>query len=163
MLPCGLAQQRERRNLTLSSKFNRLRVLADRFSKRAIWRKGMSLPENTLVFHGYVKREDKQWVAVCVDLNIAAQGDTKEEAVSVCAEMIDDYLSYVCETHADELDKFIPRFAPPELIAEFTSAMMETLHAASRQRDKSAPSVGFEAAPIQVHNFDVDPSRLCAV
>lgn len=123
----------------------------------------MSLPENTLVFHGYVKREDRQWVAVCVDLNIAAQGRTKDAAVTACAEMIDDYLSHVCEAHAHEMDKYIPRLAPPELIAEFTSAMMETLHAASKRRTKAAPGTTQGRATIQVCNFDVDPSRLCAV
>lgn len=70
-------------------------------------------------FRGYTKKEGQVWVAVCIDLNIAAQGATSDEATRECQEMIDEYLLYVCSTYPKELHKYIPRPAPQELIEEW--------------------------------------------
>lgn len=79
-------------------------------------------PDNTnVVFRGYTKQEQGQWVAVCIDLNIVAQGDTPDEAKEECRELILAYLKYIAEKHSNELAKYIPRLAPREMIDEYNS------------------------------------------
>ena len=76
-----------------------------------------------IVFRGYAKKEDDLWVAICIDLNIAAEGDTSEEAVHTCIELITEYLEFVCKEYPDKLNKYIPRPAPQEFIDEYYQLM----------------------------------------
>ncbi len=71
------------------------------------------MPKSGLVFklRGYIKPEGKHFVAVCVDLNLAGQGDTPEIAMSSMLEAIETYLDYLTE-HPDEISKRLPRKAP---------------------------------------------------
>lgn len=70
-------------------------------------------------FRGYTKRENGHWVAVCIDLNIVAQGASPEEATQTCAEMIVQYVDHVVSNYPDRLNEYIPRLAPPEFLAEY--------------------------------------------
>ena len=103
-----------------------------------------------IFFRGYTKRENGRWVAICVDLNIAAQGSTFEEATQKCGELISSYLSYVKSKYAKSLHNYIPRLAPDEYLEEFNSILNRSL--ASRKSLQGG----------QLQRFDVDPLSLTA-
>jgi predicted RNase H-like HicB family nuclease len=65
-----------------------------------------------IFFRGYTKKENNHWVAICIDLNIVAQGATAEEAQTECLDLITGYISYVCKNHPNKIDQYIPRQAP---------------------------------------------------
>ena len=72
-----------------------------------------------MIFKVLAKKEDDHWVAICIDLNIAAQGDTSEEAVHTCIELVEEYLEFVYEEYPDQIHKYVPRPTPQELIDKF--------------------------------------------
>ncbi|OGB66085.1 MAG: hypothetical protein A2Y94_09355 [Caldithrix sp. RBG_13_44_9] len=80
-----------------------------------------------IVFRGYAKKENQRWVAICIDLNIAAQGETSKEAIKTCYELIEEYLEFVCHEYPNQLHKYIPRPAPQEFIDEYNSLMRPVL------------------------------------
>jgi hypothetical protein len=47
---------------------------------------------NELILRCYAKREANEWVAVCVDLSLAAQGDTYDEARKKLDAQIREYV-----------------------------------------------------------------------
>lgn len=72
---------------------------------------------------GYTKKEGNQWVAVCIDVNVVAQGKTLDQATAACFDLVTEYVSYVCSKYPDEVEKYIPRLAPRELIEEYDSIL----------------------------------------
>ncbi len=72
-----------------------------------------------IFLRGYVKEENRHYGAVCIDLNIVAQGNTPDEATEQCHELIIDYLSYICDEYPDRIEEFVPRLALAELIEEY--------------------------------------------
>lgn len=90
-----------------------------------------------IVFRGYAKQEEDIWVAICIDLNIAAQGNTVKEAMDTCSEMISEYIEFVCKQYPDKLGKYIPRPAPKEFIEEYNQMMKLII---GKEESKKIPS-----------------------
>lgn len=98
------------------------------------------------ILRGYAKCiSEDEWVAVCLTLNLVAQGRTKREAMNKLSTLCEEY---VCDAlRNNELDKWIPRRAPLHFYIEYwmsQCAMM--VHKAKR------PLVTFsEAKQIPQH------------
>lgn len=58
------------------------------------------------------QEKDKSWFAVCIDLNLLAQGDSVEEARKKLHLMIADYLTEALTIDEKYIDDLIPRKAP---------------------------------------------------
>ena len=65
-----------------------------------------------LLLHNLIEKEGDLYSAICLELNVASQGETIEEAKKNLQEAVELYLEDVIES-GDEQD-FIPRPAPME-------------------------------------------------
>lgn len=70
-----------------------------------------------LLLHNLIERDGDLYAAICLELDVASQGETPEEAESNLKEAVELYLESAYED-GDEKD-FIPRPAPPELWIRF--------------------------------------------
>ncbi|MCK4796508.1 MAG: hypothetical protein KAT05_03960 [Spirochaetes bacterium] len=111
------------------------------------------MQEKKYVFRGYSKKENGHYVAICIDLNIAAQGATRKEAIDECMELIKGYAQYICDEYPDQFEKYIPRLAPQDLIDEFNSIMSKSLQAEAKKKTIRSGSA--------INNFDFQPENLC--
>lgn len=102
-----------------------------------------------IIFRGYIKEELGHWVAVCVDLNIVAQGETPDEARKECQALIISYLEYVCEEHPDDFHLYMQRPSPQEFIDEFNMIFSRAL----KPQKRSQPS-------SDLQYYDIEPSQL---
>ena len=73
-----------------------------------------------LLLHNLIEKEDNLYSAICLELNVASQGETVEEAKNNLQEAVELYLEDVIESR-DERD-FIPRPAPMEEWVKFFKA-----------------------------------------
>jgi len=73
-----------------------------------------------LVLHNLIIKEDGLYAAICLEFDVASQGETVEEAEANIKEAVELYLEDVYESR-DEKD-FIPRPAPPELWLKYFKA-----------------------------------------
>lgn len=73
-----------------------------------------------LHFHSVVEKEDELYSAVCLELNVASQGKTVNEARKNLQEAVELYLEDVFE--AGDEKEFIPRPAPEEEWLKFFTA-----------------------------------------
>lgn len=111
--------------------------------------------EAEVSFRGYTKKEGKMWVAVCIDLNLVAYGKTPDVARNECFSLIHEYLRYVCEEHPSEIEKYIPREAPDELMNEFYSILAQRFKPKQTSKRESKPS-------RMVSDFSVKPESIQA-
>lgn len=109
----------------------------------------MNKPDAELTFRGYVKQDGDVWVAICVDLNLAAQGKTAEEAITECFSMIEEYLDYVVDKYPDKLNEYLSRPAPPELMTEYNSAMAARIIPRSEADSPTGFTYPFNLPPPQ--------------
>ncbi|MCP5191010.1 MAG: DUF1902 domain-containing protein [Pseudomonadales bacterium] len=65
-----------------------------------------------LVIRCYVKRAHDQWVAVCVDLCLAAQADTQHEAKEKLMAQIYSYVEEALTVDKEFADELLNRKAP---------------------------------------------------
>lgn len=65
-----------------------------------------------LEFRGYVFGRGQEWNAICLDLDIAAQGRSFHEAKCTLEEMVDDYLHTVRRLPVSEQKRLLRRRAP---------------------------------------------------
>ena len=63
----------------------------------------------------YLWRSDDEWEALCVDLDIAAQGETYDEAFDQLKGAIETYVEYVHALPEHEHLKFLTRRSPLSL------------------------------------------------
>ena len=63
-----------------------------------------------LLLHGLIERENGLYSALCLELDVASQGKTIEEAKRNLQEAVEMYLADVIESKEEE--GFIPRPAP---------------------------------------------------
>jgi len=70
-----------------------------------------------LLLHNLIEKEGDIYSAICLELNVASQGETVVEAKNNLQEAVELYLEDVIES-GDEQD-FIPRPAPMEEWAKF--------------------------------------------
>ena len=108
----------------------------------------MSKGPERILFRGYIKKENGHWVAVCIDLNIVAQGSNVDDAIEKCEGLILEYLKYVCSEYKDDFYKHIQRPAPKEFVDEFNLIMGRQLKARRKSYTKN------------LQYYDVIPSNL---
>jgi predicted RNase H-like HicB family nuclease len=77
--------------------------------------------QNVSHLRGFTKPEGKGFVAICIDLDIVAQGKTMQEATEVCGELIQEYIAFVMHNFPDKVHDYIPRLSPSEIIEEYDS------------------------------------------
>jgi len=66
-----------------------------------------------LILRCYVAKEkDKDWYAVCIDLNLIASGDNSNQAKNKLHKMIVDYVYEAFTVDSKYFDQLIPRKAP---------------------------------------------------
>ncbi len=65
-----------------------------------------------LIFHNLIEKEGELYSSICLELNVASQGTTPQEAEENLEEAIELYLEDVFE--AGDEKEFIPRPAPTE-------------------------------------------------
>jgi predicted RNase H-like HicB family nuclease len=78
-----------------------------------------------LLFHNLIEKEGDLYSAICLELNVASQGETIEEARKNLQEAVELYLEDVIES-GDEQD-FIPRPAPIEEWLKFFDAEAKSI------------------------------------
>ena len=71
------------------------------------------------IFHGIIEKEGDVYCALCLELDIATESDTLEDAKRNLREAVEGYIESVVRD--SEEDEFIPRPAPEEVIKEFPS------------------------------------------
>jgi len=101
------------------------------------------LQNQDICFRGYVKKENDYWVAICIDLNIVAQGDTHENAAEECANLVLRYVEYVIENHSQEIHKYIPRKAPDEFIEEYNELVSKSIKKPRVKRNRRKDFLNF--------------------
>ena len=84
--------------------------------------------------HILIEREDDLYSALCLELDIASQGTTIEEAGKNIREAIELYLEEVLE--AGEEKEFIPRPAPVEEWLKYFEVEAQKLKSRLEEREK---------------------------
>jgi hypothetical protein len=102
-------------------------------------------PERILL-RGFTKEDGDQWVAICIDLDIAAQADTMKQATDRCIELCTEYLQYVCKNYAERIEQFVPRFAPESIRQEYYRLLARSLAPRAKKVHSAAPFT-FNIAP----------------
>jgi hypothetical protein len=78
--------------------------------------------------------ENTTWFAICIDLNLAAQADTFEEARAKLHTMVRDYVMEALTVDAQYIEDLIPRKAPwPFLLRHYRLSLLERFHKATRE------------------------------
>ena len=68
----------------------------------------------------YAEREsDGSWFGICIDLNLAAQGDTLEEVRQKLDAQVQDYLDEAFGEDSEYLHDLVPRRAPMSFIFRY--------------------------------------------
>lgn len=70
-----------------------------------------------MTFHGIIEKSDDLYTAICLELDIATEGDTLKEAKNNLKEAVEGYLESVAKDN-DEVG-FIPRPVPDKIIEEY--------------------------------------------
>ena len=78
------------------------------------------------IFHNIIKREEDRYTAICLELDIATEGQSLEEARNHLKEAVESYIESV--TQDKEEKEFIPRPVPEEVIAEYIEEFKRLLH-----------------------------------
>jgi predicted RNase H-like HicB family nuclease len=84
---------------------------------------------NRYVFHGIIEKVDDVYCALCLELDIATEADTLEEAKKNLREAVEGYVESVVRD-GEESD-FIPRPVPEEVIQEYESRFKRYLNSFS--------------------------------
>ena len=107
----------------------------------------MARRQQPLIFRGYTKKTGSRWVAICIDLNIVAQGTSFNEATAKCAELISEYIDYVCSEYSHDIGRYLFRPVPKEFVEEYNNLVGRNIqHKPARSR--------------QLYNFSVEPDNL---
>ena len=101
-----------------------------------------------VILRGYIKKENGGFVAVCIDLNIVAQGKTQNEAIHECVELISEYLNYIQKEYPDDFEKYVPRQTPNEFVKEYDAIVGKTLNPKKHLSGKMP------------YNFPIEPETL---
>lgn len=81
------------------------------------------MPE--FIFHGIIQKEEDKYTAICLELDIATEGDTLEGARSNLKEAVEGYIESVIEDSEEK--EFIPRPVPDEVIEKYFNQFKELL------------------------------------
>ena len=99
----------------------------------------------------YAKKEQSHWVAVCIDLSLAAQADTANEAIEKLEAMIDSYINEALGIHKDYAKQLLSRKAPLSQMLSYYQAWCFSQLSKLFHRAANEPSnrVFSEQYPIQ--------------
>lgn len=78
-----------------------------------------------LVLRGYVRPKEDYFLAVCIDLNLVAQGKTSKEALDSLKDAILGYLEEINES-PNFYKETIPRKSPKSFYVEYYWACLNT-------------------------------------
>jgi len=67
----------------------------------------------------FSKKDEDQWISVCIDLNLAAQADTQEESRRKLESMIRTYVRDAYTCHVKYKDQLLNRPAPLSIFLEY--------------------------------------------
>ena len=68
---------------------------------------------------GIIKKEGRQYSALCLELDVASCGDTQEEAMKVLKDAVETYVQYMVEEgREDEIYRPVPLEALREFLTE---------------------------------------------
>ncbi len=82
-----------------------------------------------LILRCYVKQEEGAWVAVCLDLNLAAQADSQKEVREKLEAMISTYVNEALTTDAQYADQLLTRRSPwPEWAKYYCYRTLDAWH-----------------------------------
>lgn len=70
-----------------------------------------------ITFHGIIEKSDDIYTAICLELDIATEGETLQKAKDSLKEAVEGYIESVIKDN--EEDEFIPRPVPEDLIEEY--------------------------------------------
>lgn len=70
------------------------------------------MKNQALTLRYYVKRGKSQWVAICIDLSLAAQANSREEAIKKLESMIHSYVEDTLGKHREYAEQLLSRKAP---------------------------------------------------
>lgn len=77
------------------------------------------------IFHGIIQKEEDRYTAICLELDIATEGDSLEEAKHNLREAVEGYIESVIEEGEEE--EFIPRPVPEEVVVGYLQRFKELL------------------------------------
>lgn len=96
-----------------------------------------------LILKCYVEQEEGSWVAVCLDLNLAAQAETKHLAKASLESMIKSYVDEAFTVDREYADQLLTRKAPIQLwLRYYLIRFMSAIH-------KNKRSVFREVMPLR--------------
>ena len=72
---------------------------------------------------GLIKKVGKHYVALCLEFNVASQGESMEEARKMLQEACEEYLSYIKEKHLEKEVKPTPLETLREFLVEKTESI----------------------------------------
>ena len=82
-----------------------------------------------LVFHGIIEKSDDVYTALCLELDIATEGETLQEARKNLKEAVEVYLESVIADNEEAV--FIPRPVPDDVIEEYFQRLKLMLKSSS--------------------------------
>ncbi|MFO8056238.1 MAG: hypothetical protein R6V10_02965 [bacterium] len=100
------------------------------------------MKQNKPVFHILFSKEENGYTGICLELNVASEGDTLEEARKNIREAVGLYLESVYQKGDEE--ESIPRPAPMEYWLKYLSLQERKLREALRENPE--PELEFEEA-----------------
>ncbi len=77
------------------------------------------------IFHGIIQKEEDRYTAICLELDIATEGESLEEAKQNLREAVEGYVESVIKD-GEEKD-FIPRPVPDEIVEEYLRRFKQLL------------------------------------
>lgn len=107
-----------------------------------------------LTLRCYAKKEGNHWVAVCIDLSLAAQADSSKEAIEKLESMMLSYVNDALNKHKEYADQLLSRKAPFSQIlfyyrALFVYRLSKICRKISSNKNNGGSSVFSEHYPIQ--------------
>ena len=76
-------------------------------------------------FHGIIEKEEDRYTAICLELDIATEGDSLEEAKKNIKEAVEGYIESVQQDN--EESEFIPRPMPEQMVERYFQKFKELL------------------------------------
>lgn len=68
--------------------------------------------DKQITLRAYAKKEGSHWVAVCIDLSLAAQANSSSEAINKLESMMASYVNEALNLHKDYASQLLSRKAP---------------------------------------------------
>ncbi|MDI6793020.1 MAG: hypothetical protein QME81_09160 [bacterium] len=79
------------------------------------------------IFHGVIEKEVDRYKAICLELDIATEGRTLEDARRNLKEAVEGYLE--CAAKEGDIEIFVPRPVPEEVMQKYETLFRKALYA----------------------------------